>query len=147
MTSFANHGSPISKPQRLTPSEAHDTKPLVLVVDDDENLARVAGLILRTADYNVVTAHDGYGALDVTSHEPIDVIVLDLSMPRLDGRAFYRELRARGDQTPVLVASANGARRARDELGAQGSIDKPFEPDNLIRAVDELVPHDHHHVT
>ena len=144
MTSFTNHSSPHAAERRVA-AEAHDTKPLVLVVDDDENLARVAGLILRTADFDVLTAYDGFGALDVTSHESIDVIVLDLSMPRLDGRGFYHELRARGDPTPVLVASANDARGAREELGAQGSIEKPFEPDSLIRAVDELLPPGHHH--
>ncbi len=145
MTSFTNHDSPQPAYERVTVDEAHDAKHRVLVVDDDENLARVAGIILRTADYDVLTAYDGYGALEVTSHEAIDVIVLDLTMPRLDGRGFYRELRARGDQTPVLVASANDARSAREELGAQGSIEKPFEPDSLIRAVDELLPGGHGH--
>lgn len=145
MTSFMNHKSARDDYGRMFTSDSHNTKPRVLVVDDDKNLARVAGLILRTADYDVLTAYDGYGALDVTSHEPIDVIVLDLTMPKLDGRGFYHELRARGDKTPVLVASANDARGAKEELGAQGSIDKPFEPDRLIQAVDDLLPEGHHH--
>ena len=144
MTSFTNHNSKTNAMRREVRND-NPGKPRVLVVDDDLNLARVAGLILRTADFDVLTANDGYDALDVTEHEPIDVIVLDLAMPYLDGRGFFHELRARGDHTPVLLASANDAFAAREELGAEGAIEKPFEPDRLIEAVDHLLPEGRHH--
>jgi DNA-binding response OmpR family regulator len=127
-----------------TPSEmssvegAVEQRRRVLIVDDDINLSRLLRTILRTADFEVLTAFDGLGALDIADVERLDVIVVDLRMPRLDGRGFYRELRARGNNTPVLVASAFGARSAQAELGAQGSIEKPFDPDALIQAVSDL---------
>ena len=114
-------------------------RPRVLVVDDDANLSRLVKTILRTADFDVLTAFDGLDALNVVAAERLDAIVLDLRMPNLDGRGFFRELRARGNETPVLVASAFGARSAQAELGAQGAIEKPFDPEALVRAVSSLL--------
>lgn len=111
----------------------------VLIVDDDANLTRLLRAILQTGGFAVVTASDGEVALGLVEQENPDVIILDLRMPRLDGKAFYRELRARGDNTPVLIASAFGARTAQLELGAEASIEKPFDPDRLIEAVSALL--------
>lgn len=108
-------------------------------MDDDASLARLLKAILRMADFDVATAANGMDALDFTAKERVDVIVMDLQMPVLDGRSFFRELRARGDHTPVLVASSYGAHKAKKELGAEASIEKPFDPDDLIEAVGELV--------
>jgi CheY-like chemotaxis protein len=107
----------------------------ILVVDDDPGLMRLVSAILRSAGYVVTTAADGSEALETMRSAEVDAIVLDLRMPVLDGRAFYRELRASGNHTPVLIASAYGARDAQIELGAQGAIGKPFEPDALLAAV------------
>ena len=109
------------------------------MVDDDASLVRLLRTILRSADYEVTTAGNGSDALEVAEHQHLDVIVLDLRMPVLDGPGFYRQLRARGDKTPVLVTSAFGARDAQRELGAEGAIDKPFDPDDLLEAVDNLL--------
>lgn len=118
---------------------SQSTRPRVLVVDDDASLARLLKAILRTADYDVDTAANGSDALDFTAREHVDVIVMDLRMPVLDGPGFFRKLRERGDQTPVLVASSHGARNAQKELGAEAAIEKPFDPDDLIEAVGELL--------
>ena len=114
------------------------SRPRVLVVDDDVSLSRLVRAILRTADYEVAQAFNGIEGLEVASREHPDVIVLDLQMPQMDGRGFFRELRARGDQTPVLVSSSYGARSAQKELGAEGAIEKPFDPDALVAAVTQL---------
>ena len=113
----------------------------ILVVDDDLNLTRLMSTIFRSAGMHVVTACDGRGALDAAQAPEVDAIVLDLRMPVLDGRSFYRELRARGIETPVLIASAHGAREAQQELGAQGSIEKPFDPEVLLSEVDKVIHH------
>jgi len=115
------------------------TRRAVLVVDDDASLLKLFRAILRSADYDVTTAGNGSEALEVARLQHIDVIVMDLRMPVLDGPAFFRELRARGDKTPVLVTSAFGARDAQRQLGAEGAIEKPFDPDDLLLAIDKLL--------
>jgi two-component system response regulator AtoC len=111
----------------------------VLVVDDDDSLLKLFRAILRSADYEVTTAGNGSEALEVATRQHLDVIVMDLRMPVLDGPGFFRELRARGDKTPVLITSAFGARDAQRQLGAEGAIEKPFDPEELLLAVGKLV--------
>jgi two-component system response regulator AtoC len=107
----------------------------VLVVDDDANLARVIRTLLRSEGYIVLTAGDGEEALGILSQQSVNAIVTDLRMPRMDGRQFYREVRSRGIETPVLIASAYSARSAQRELGANAAIEKPFEPEHLLAVV------------
>ena len=118
-----------------TPLNAHS----VLVVDDDPNLTRLMATILRTCGWDALTASDGWSALDAIEHNDVEAIVLDMQMPRLDGRGFFRELRARGNHTPVLIASAYGARDAQRELGAEASVEKPFDPEVLISELERIL--------
>jgi CheY-like chemotaxis protein len=60
-------------------------------------------------------------------------------MPLMDGREFFRELRSRGHEMPVLILSAYGAERARGELKAEAFVSKPFEPDYLVQEVQKLL--------
>ena len=107
----------------------------VLVVDDDEALLRMLRLTLASAGCQVTTAGDGLEGLDKFEAGRFDVIVLDLQMPRMDGRAFYRELRERGHTPEVVLLSAYGAREALRELGVSAAIPKPFDPDVLVETV------------
>ena len=110
----------------------------VLLVDDDDRLVRMMRLTLVTEDFDVETANDGLAALDKLEGPAFDVIVLDLQMPKMDGRACYRALRQRGTQTPVIIVSAYDAEAGRAELGANRSISKPFDPRVLVRAIQNL---------
>ena len=133
-----------SHPSRQSPSEVRvngETQGAhrVLVVDDDINLTRLLRAILRTSGLDVTTASTGPEALSLAVAQVFHLIVLDLRLPGMDGRTVFRELRARGVNTPVLIASAFGARSAQLELGAQGSIEKPFDPEWLLEAVDKIL--------
>ena len=107
----------------------------VLVIDDDPAMNRLIGMALRLHGFDVASASNGVAGLDTLDATHPDVIILDLEMPLMDGRTFFRELRARGDQTPVLIASAYGARAAALELHAEGYIAKPFHPDDLAHKI------------
>jgi two-component system, chemotaxis family, chemotaxis protein CheY len=108
----------------------------VLVVDDDEALLRMVRLTLSSAGCLVTTAGNGLEGLDrLDEGEAFDVVVLDLQMPRMDGRTFYHEMRERGHQPEVVVLSAYGAQEARRELGASAAVPKPFDPDYLVETV------------
>jgi DNA-binding response OmpR family regulator len=111
----------------------------VLLIDDDRALLGLLRVIFQDAGFEVRTASNGQVALDqLESFEP-DVIVLDLEMPVMNGRKFFREAREKGIEAPVLILSACGARTAQAELGANGYADKPFDPDHLVEAVLQIV--------
>jgi CheY-like chemotaxis protein len=111
----------------------------ILVIDDDPALLRLVTVILDSGDYSVETANGGAAGLAALEHELPDLIILDLSMPGIDGRQFYRLARERGYSGPVMLFSAYNVDRAQRELGAEASIEKPFDPEMLIDKVGELV--------
>jgi DNA-binding response OmpR family regulator len=89
--------------------------------------------------YEVETAGDGIEALEQLEDADFALVILDLEMPRMDGRTLFRELRARGFDQPVIIVSAFGAAQARRELGADSAVSKPFDPDRLVTEVRELL--------
>jgi DNA-binding response OmpR family regulator len=110
----------------------------VLVLDDDNALLRLLRLTLTSEGFEVITASNGLEGLEKVDREPPDVILLDLEMPVMDGRTFFRELRKQGNNTPVLILSAYGARDAQRELDADGSLEKPFDADVLMNELKQL---------
>ena len=112
----------------------------VLLIDDDPALVRMIRLALLSEGLEVDTAADGLLGLEAAERGQYDIIVLDLQMPNLDGRGFYREYRARGGTTPVVLLSAYGAQSARVELNAEAAVTKPFDPVVLIRIIRSLLP-------
>ena len=113
---------------------------LVLVVDDDPAIRRLVVEVLKEEGFAPVEAQDGAEALELLANgiSPA-AIVLDLSMPNMDGRTFLRQARSRGLPTPVLIMSAYGAQRAMAELEADDALQKPFDIDELARRVRTLV--------
>ena len=111
----------------------------VLLIDDDPALLRMIRLIMLTDGFEVATAQDGLEGLDKARQDSFDVIVLDMQMPRMDGRSFFRQMRANGDCTPVVVLSAYNASDARNELQAEAALNKPFDPNALLATVHSLI--------
>jgi DNA-binding response OmpR family regulator len=92
-------------------------------------------LSMASDGLEVATAQDGIGALEKLDAANFDVIVLDLQMPHMDGRSFYREMTCRGHRAPVVILSAYGAVEAQRELKVAAAVPKPFDPDVLIETV------------
>jgi two-component system, OmpR family, response regulator MprA len=106
----------------------------LLVVDDDPALSRTLRRALAVEGYAVDCAADGLEALDRLGGEEYDAVVLDVSMPRLDGLAVCRRLRERRDRTPVLMLTARDDVRDRVsglDAGADDYLVKPFALDEL----------------
>jgi DNA-binding response OmpR family regulator len=110
-----------------------------MVVDDDLALARMLRILFQSEGFDVVLAHDGQQALEKLDDGQPGLIVLDLQMPVMDGRSFYRELRGRGYGTPVILLSAYNSEAARDELGADAALSKPCDPDTIAAKARELI--------
>jgi two-component system response regulator MprA len=115
----------------------------LLVVDDDPDVRDALERALRHAGYTVTTAVHGADALDLLARSPVDLIVLDVLMPMVDGFDACRVLRQRGDATPVLVLTARDAiddRVTGLEAGADDYLVKPFALRALLRR--SRVPHE-----
>ena len=112
----------------------------ILVVDDERVIRSLICDVLRDAGYRTIAADNGATATEVTDSEHPDLIVLDLQMPVMDGWTFCRQFRTNGHATPVVIVSAHGATRAQRELQAAGAVEKPFDPDHLLKVVHSLVP-------
>jgi two-component system response regulator MprA len=101
----------------------------VLVVDDEPAVRAALGRALRLEAYEVEMAADGHEALERLAARPLDAVVLDVAMPRVDGLEVCRRLRRAGDRTPVLMLTARDAvddRVAGLDAGADDYLVKPF---------------------
>lgn len=117
-----------------------DTMPeLVLVADDDEDIRALVALRLRKAGYEVVTAANGEEALRLARELKPDLLLLDVSMPVMDGHEVCREIQAQGPTAPpVIFLTARSHGPAALEGFAAGAADyvtKPFRPEELLARV------------
>ena len=114
----------------------------LLIVDDDPDVRDSLGRALRIAGYEVGTATNGADAIDAVARSPVDLIVLDVLMPMVDGFEACRRLRERGDATPILVLTARDTiddRVAGLEVGADDYLVKPFALRELLARVRALL--------
>jgi two-component system, OmpR family, response regulator MprA len=114
----------------------------VLVVDDEPQLRRALERALKLEGYEVELAADGEEALRSVVAGPLDAIVLDVLMPKLDGLGVCRELRARGDQVPILMLTARDAVQDRVDgldAGADDYVVKPFALEELLARLRALL--------
>jgi two-component system response regulator MprA len=107
----------------------------VLVVDDDRPILRMLERTFAAEGYSVVTAADGGTALATVERSAPDLIVLDVSMPGVDGLAVCRRLRRAGRALPILLLTARDAVSDRVlglDAGADDYLVKPFAPEELV---------------
>lgn len=115
-------------------------KPTVLVVEDEIDILRLVAHNLKSAEFEVLTAQDGYSALSLAKKHLPHLVILDLMLPGLDGFEVCKELK-RSPATkniPVLMLTARGEEVDRIvglELGADDYVVKPFSPRELVLRV------------
>ncbi|MBX3038847.1 MAG: response regulator transcription factor [Anaerolineales bacterium] len=114
---------------------------LILVVDDEPKIVRLARDYLEKNNFRVVTAADGQSALATTRREKPDLIILDLMLPNIDGREVCKILRKESD-VPIIMLTALSEEIDQVtglEIGADDYITKPFSPRALIARVRALL--------
>ncbi len=122
----------------------YGNKRCILVVDDEPKMVHALGDFFRANSYHVIEAFDGEDALEKywTNNKAVDIILLDVMMPRKDGFQVLKELRDNVSLVPVILLTARG--EEYDELkgfkaGADDYIQKPFSPTVLLARVDAVL--------
>jgi two-component system, cell cycle response regulator DivK len=113
-----------------------DKQPCILIAEDFEDNRIALKLMLKLAGFNVLEAEDGPQAVDVVRREKPDLVLMDISLPVLDGLQATRALRAEAEfaQLPIIIVSAYDDQINRDQAQAAGGtayLSKPIEFDQL----------------
>lgn len=107
----------------------------ILVVDDEPAIRALVRATLESAGYGVTEAADGVSALSVAQRERPDLVLLDIALPRVNGREVCRRLKAEPATAGIQVLFMTGLPQHTSESGAIGIITKPFAPAALVASV------------
>jgi DNA-binding response OmpR family regulator len=119
---------------------ADETRPVVLVAEDDPSVRMAIEFVLEGEGFEVLVAEDGERALAMARSKSPDAILLDQMMPKLDGKQVLSRLRESEDtaEIPVLVLTGM-ARGAPGEWPGAHFVGKPFAPDDLVECIREVL--------
>ena len=114
----------------------------ILVADDDKNTRRLMQAVLEGDGYTVTTACDGEEALAVMDREHIDLVVLDIMMPNMDGYEFTKTLRSANNEMPILMVSAKQLSEDRKKgflVGTDDYMTKPVDTEEMLLRIKALL--------
>ena len=116
---------------------------LILVVDDSASMRRVVSIALKGAGYDVIEGCDGRDALAKLTGQKVHMIISDVNMPVMDGIAFLKAVKQMPAYkfTPVIMLTTESAEEKKREgqaAGARAWVVKPFQPEQLVNAVQRL---------
>lgn len=114
----------------------------VLVVEDNPNTRMLMETVLKRNGYEVATAENGVAALKVMDERHIDIVLLDIMMPEMDGYAFTEELRQNGNSTPILMATAKQLpedKRKGFLVGTDDYMTKPVDMEEMLLRIRALL--------
>ena len=114
----------------------------ILIADDDDNIRKLISLYLRKEGFDIKEARDGTKALSIIENSQVDLVILDIMMPGLDGWELCREIRRWDANIPLLMvtAKAESAHKVKGfQLGTDDYLTKPFDPLELVMRVKALL--------
>ena len=117
----------------------------IMVVDDSTSVRKMVAFTLENAGYTVLEAENGLDALEKLNGTPVNMFIVDLNMPHIDGFELTRSVRAMSQYrfTPIVMLTTESLEAKKKEgkaAGATGWITKPFKPDQLIGVVKKVMP-------
>jgi two-component system chemotaxis response regulator CheY len=117
----------------------------IMVVDDSTSVRKMVAFTLENAGYAVVEAENGMDALEKLNGSQVNMFIVDLNMPHVDGFELTRSVRAMNEYrfTPIVMLTTESQDVKKKEgkaAGATGWITKPFKPDQLIGVVKKVMP-------
>ena len=116
----------------------------ILAVDDSASMRQMVSFTLKGAGYNVIEAADGQEALEKARTQPVDLVLTDQNMPRMDGITLVKQLRAMHTfaSTPMLILTTESSDEMKAKgkaAGATGWLVKPFDPAKLLDVVKRVI--------
>lgn len=114
----------------------------ILVVDDDKNTRMLLKAVLEAENYNVETAENGEAALAVMEQSHIDLVVLDVMMPKMDGYEFTKTLRECNNNLPILMVSAKQLPADKKQgflVGTDDYMTKPIDEEEMLLRIKALL--------
>jgi len=114
----------------------------LLVVDDDDHIRELIKVFLQNEGFDVIEALDGVDALSKLDAEKVDMVIMDIMMPNMDGWQLCKEIRTFNSDLPILMLTAKGetAQKVKGfNLGTDDYLVKPFEPAELIVRVKSIL--------
>lgn len=114
----------------------------ILVVDDDKNTRLLLKAVLQAENYHVFTADDGIQALQIMDREHIDLVVLDIMMPKMDGYEFTKTLREGDSNLPILMVSAKQLPADKQKgflVGTDDYMTKPIDETEMLLRIKALL--------
>lgn len=114
----------------------------ILVVDDEKNTRKLLEAVLKRNGYSVFTAENGVAALELLDIQHIDLIILDIMMPGMDGYGFARELRESGSTIPILMATAKQLPIDKEmgfSVGTDDYMTKPLDTEEMLWRIKALL--------
>ena len=114
----------------------------ILIADDNKNTRLLLKAVLETEKYNVFTAEDGQKALEILEKEHIDLVVLDIMMPNMDGYEFTKHLRDSGNNLPILMVSAKQYPEDKRQgflMGTDDYMTKPIDEVEFLLRIKALL--------
>ena len=116
----------------------------IMAVDDMRSMRDLVKSVLEKRGYDVITHEDGVQALDYAKNNSVDLVITDINMPNMTGLTLAKELRKLPgySKTPILMLTTEDADLKKQEarsVGANGWIQKPFNPDRLVNAVEKTI--------
>ena len=114
----------------------------ILVVDDDRNIRFMMKEVLELENFTVHTATNGVDALETLAKEHIDLVIVDIMMPKMNGYEFTKELREMNAELPVLMVSAKQLSEDRKKgfmVGIDDYMSKPIDPEELSLRVKAIL--------
>jgi DNA-binding response OmpR family regulator len=114
--------------------DAEERMPAILTVDDSRAVRGIIGKQVKGLGFEVIEAEDGVAGLERLAQAHVDLVLLDVNMPNMDGPSMLKKMRERGDQTPVIMLTSESERSivmGAMVLGISDYILKPFKPEEL----------------
>ncbi len=114
----------------------------ILVADDDKNTRRLFKAVLERENYTVFTAEDGKSAMDILDQEHIDLVILDIMMPGMDGYTFTKTLREAQNNLPILMVSAKQLPQDKKRgflVGTDDYMTKPIDEEEMLLRIKALL--------